>query len=54
MFEQYDLMYLYNYIDFKRFSINSVLNIKTPELKSYYGFHYGTDEIWLNYVIKKY
>lgn len=53
MFKQYDLMYLYNYIDFKRFSINSVLNIKTPELKSYYGFHYGTDEIWLNYVIKK-
>jgi hypothetical protein len=52
MFMQNDLLYKYNYLDFKRFGINHVTdnNLNT---NSYYSFHYGTDEIWINYVIKK-
>tara|TARA_B110000858_G_scaffold120483_1_gene137568 strand:+ start:3323 stop:4507 length:1185 start_codon:yes stop_codon:yes gene_type:complete len=55
MFEQEDLMYVFNYIDFKRLAISSVLETKVPisEKKSYYGFYYGADEIWLNFVLKK-
>lgn len=53
MFEQYDLMYIYNYIDFKRLAFSSVLNVESLVVKSYYSFNYGVDEIWINYVLKK-
>ncbi len=52
MFEQNDLTYIYNYLDFKRFYMG--LKIKFNNLpQSYSSFFYGTDEIWLNYVLKK-
>jgi len=50
MFEQFDLLLQYNYLDFKRFGIKN----DTDYIKqSYYSFNYGFDEIWLNYIIKK-
>ena len=53
MFQQYDLMYVVNYLDFKRLAINAVLGHNAIQTQSYYSFNYGLDEIWLNYVIKK-
>jgi len=53
MYKQNDLMYVFNYNDFKRFAINSVLNKQSLKLQSYYSNHYGADEIWINYVFKK-
>jgi hypothetical protein len=53
MFEQNDLMYIFNYIDFKRYAINGILNKTELKPQSYYSFNYGSDEVWLNYVIKK-
>jgi len=53
MFEQQDLVYVYNYIDFKRYAINGVLEKKQLEPQSYYSFNYGADEIWINFVIKQ-
>lgn len=53
MFNQYDLMYVINYLDFKRLAINSVLGHNEIQTQSYYSFNYGLDEIWLNFVIKK-
>ena len=53
LFQQYDLMYVVNYLDFKRLAINAVLEHDTLKTQSYYSFNYGLDEIWLNYVIKK-
>lgn len=53
MYKQNDLMYVFNYNDFKRFAINSVLNKQSLKLQSYYSHHYGSDEIWINYVLKK-
>jgi hypothetical protein len=53
MFEQQDLVYVYNYIDFKRYAMNGVLGKKQLEPQSYYSFNYGADEIWINFVIKK-
>jgi hypothetical protein len=53
MFEQNDLMYIFNYIDFKRFGMNSILKKEGLKPQSYYSFNYGFDEIWLNHVIKK-
>ena len=53
MFEQYDLMYIYNYLDFKRLAFSSVLKQTQLVTKSYYSFNYGVDEIWINHVLKK-
>jgi hypothetical protein len=53
MFEQQDLTYVYNYIDFKRYAINSILEKNDIKPQSYYSFNYGTDEIWLNFVLKE-
>lgn len=53
LFEQNDLMYVFNYIDFKRYAINSILKKDQLKPQSYYSFNYGADEIWINYVIKK-
>ena len=53
MFNQYDLMYVVNYLDFKRLAINAVLGHNEIKTQSYYSFNYGLDEIWLNFVIKK-
>lgn len=53
MFEQYDLMYVYNYLDFKRLAFGSVLKQEQLVTKSYYSFNYGSDEIWINHVLKK-
>ena len=53
LFEQYDLMYVFNYLDFKRYAINSTLKKDQLKPQSYYSFNYGADEIWINYVIKK-
>ena len=55
MFEQPDLMYAFNYVDFRRLSMHSVLENEVPnsQKKSYYSFYYGADEIWINFVIKK-
>jgi hypothetical protein len=53
MYDQNELMYIFNYNDFKRLSFNSVLDKKEIKTFSYYGFNYGADEIWINYVIKK-
>jgi hypothetical protein len=53
MFQQNDLMYIYNYIDFKRYAFNAILNKVELKPQSYYSFNYGADEVWLNYVIKK-
>lgn len=53
MFQQYDLMYVANYLDFKRVAINAVLEHDSIKTQSYYSFNYGLDEIWLNFVIKK-
>lgn len=53
MFDQNDLVYIFNYIDFKRFAFISLLNKEELKPQSYYSFNYGVDEIWLNYVIKK-
>lgn len=52
MFEQYDLMYILNYLDFKRLAFNSMIETDVIT-QSYYSFNYGYDEIWINYVIKK-
>jgi hypothetical protein len=53
MFEQYDLMYVYNYLDFKKLAFSSVLKYNQLTIKSFYSFNYGVDEIWINYVLKK-
>lgn len=59
LFEQNDLNYVYDYLDFKKNSFYFILNrnnnhIKNDELiTSYHSFYYGSDEIWLNFVIKK-
>lgn len=52
MFEQNDLMYVYNYLDFKRFFMGGKIEFENKP-QSYSSFFYGTDEIWLNYVLKK-
>ena len=53
MFQQMDLMYIYNYIDFKRYSFIKILDKKNYKIETNYDFCYGTDEVWLNYVLKK-
>ena len=53
MFYQNDLLYIFNYMDFKKYAINTVLDKEQLKQDSYYAFNYGADEIWLNYVIKK-
>jgi len=59
MYDQDDLMYIYNYLDFKKSAFyyileNENVNKKNKELiTSYHTYYYGTDEIWLNYVLKK-
>ena len=53
MYKQNDLMYIYNYIDFKKYSMISLLKKDEIKIESLYSFVYGTDEVWLNYVIKK-
>jgi hypothetical protein len=53
MFDQKDLMNIFNYIDFKRYSFMSLLKKDEIRSPSYYSFSYGVDEIWLNFLIKK-
>ena len=53
MYEQNDLVYLYNYMDFKKYSFTKLLGRTHLKLESNYLFCYGTDEIWLNFIIKK-
>jgi hypothetical protein len=53
MYEQNDLMYLYNYNDFKKYSFIKILGRDDLKIESTYEFCYGTDEIWLNYILKK-
>jgi len=53
MYEQNDLIYVYNYIDFKKYSMINVLKRYDLKIKSLYSFVYGFDEVWLNFVIKK-
>jgi hypothetical protein len=53
MYDQYDLMYVFNYLDFKKFALNSILGKTQIINNSYYSFEYGADEIWINYVLKK-
>ncbi len=52
MYNQNDLVYIYNYLDFKRFYFGSKLKFEDVP-QSYSAFFYGTDEIWVNYVLKK-
>jgi len=49
MFNQYDLLLQYNYLDFKRFGMK---NETDYDKQSYYSFSYGFDECWLNFIIK--
>ena len=53
MFSQDDLMYVFNYIDFKKYSMISVLKKNDLKIESLYSFVYGYDEVWLNFVLKK-
>jgi hypothetical protein len=50
MFDQFDLLLSYNYLDFKRFGLK---NENDYEKQSYYSFNYGFDEIWLSFILKK-
>lgn len=51
LFDQQDLLLVFNYLDFKRFSCPK--NDSNYQKQSYYSFEYGFDEIWLKFVIKK-
>jgi len=53
MFEQNDLMYILNYNTFRNFSINSITKTKIKDINPYSLFEYGTDEIWINFLLKK-
>ena len=53
MFKQNDLMYTYNYIDFKKYSMINILKKIDLKIESLYSFVYGFDEVWLNFVLKK-
>jgi hypothetical protein len=53
MYEQNELMYIFNYIDFKKYSNINILKKNDLPIESFYSFVYGADEIWLNYIIKK-
>jgi hypothetical protein len=53
MYKQRDLIEIYDYLDFKNIALNNLLSGKDEEIISYKSFNYGTDEIWLNYVINK-
>jgi hypothetical protein len=53
MFEQNDLMYILNYNTFRKFSLNSIRKTKIKNINSYSLFEYGTDEIWINFILKK-
>ena len=52
MFDQEDLMYVFNYLNFKKYSFIKILERNDLKIESYNAFSYGADEIWLNYVIK--
>ena len=53
IFKQTDLMNLFDYLDFKRFSFNCINEQTDVQSNSYRSFNYGADEIWINYVLKK-
>lgn len=52
-FKQQDLLNQLNYLDFKKYAINPVIGQNLIDHKSYRSFDYGTDELWINFVIKK-
>jgi hypothetical protein len=62
MYKQQDIIAAINYIDFKRYAFNEIVNGKiegTDKIdpqsdisQSYLSFAYGMDEIWLNVVFK--
>jgi hypothetical protein len=53
MYEQNDLMYILNYNTFKSFTFNFIRDKNIKNIKTFTSFNYGTDEIWINFVLKK-